>query len=242
MNASVVRKEIDALAGFLPRIREMDPAEFDVELSRQVDRIDELSRSCPEDRPELMKYCFDCCSPEMDRGQVLRHERHKPLGYPGDYQIIDWLLLNHIGDTGGEEWDMWFHRQDASQAVRNRRDYLGELFSSLVEVCPTLSVVNLACGPCRDVCEAVKASGSRNGASFHCVDIDQRALDHAQALADEYGVSDMLRLERRNVMRLRPTTEYGLVWCSGLFDYLDDRQATFLLKRMWMMTAGGGNS
>jgi len=242
MSATIVRAEIDALVGFLPRIREVDPAEFDGELHARLARIDETARRCPAERPALMKYCFDACSPEMDRGQVLRHERNKPLGYPGDYLIIDWLLQNYIGDSGGEEWDLWFQRQDASKAVRNRRDYLSELFGTLAEASPSLSVLNLACGPCRDVCEAVRASSSKNGVLFHCIDIDQRALDYAQALADEHGVSDMLRLERRNVMRLRPTTEYSLVWCSGLFDYLDDRQATFLLRRMWQMTCGGGGS
>lgn len=239
MKATVVRKEIDGFAAFLPRIREMDSVEFDEELHRRLARIEEMARAVPEERPALMKYCFDACSAELEKGRILRHTRQKPYGYAGDYQVIDWMFQGFVGNSG-EEWDTWYQRQHATEAVRNRKSYFKNLVQAELETDPSLSILNLACGPCRDACEAVVEAGPTNGMSVHCVDIDQRALDYGQAVADEYGVSRALRFERRNVMRMRSNGEHTLVWCSGLFDYLNDRQATFLLKRMWQMTAGGG--
>jgi SAM-dependent methyltransferase len=44
----------------------------------------------------------------------------------------------------------------------------------------------------------------------------------------------------RNVLRFKPTRTYGFVWCSGLFDYLNDKTAVYLLKRFNDMLAPGG--
>ena len=44
----------------------------------------------------------------------------------------------------------------------------------------------------------------------------------------------------RNVLRFKPTRRYGFVWCSGLFDYLNDKTAVFLLKRFSEMLEPGG--
>jgi len=46
--------------------------------------------------------------------------------------------------------------------------------------------------------------------------------------------------EIANVVRIRPSRQYDLVWSAGLFDYLNDRLATVLLKRMWSWTKAGG--
>jgi len=96
MEATVVKREIDGFAGFLPRIREMEPVEFDEELHQRLARIEEMARAVPEERPALMKYCFDCAT-EMDAGEVVRHVRQKPFGYAGDFLLMDWIYQQKMG-------------------------------------------------------------------------------------------------------------------------------------------------
>jgi len=45
---------------------------------------------------------------------------------------------------------------------------------------------------------------------------------------------------RRTWRECRSRT-YDLVWSAGLFDYLEDRFATILLRKMWRWTAPGGS-
>jgi predicted RNA methylase len=41
------------------------------------------------------------------------------------------------------------------------------------------SVLDVACGPCRDVSESLLLNGP---ASFHCVDLDAQALEYARSV------------------------------------------------------------
>ncbi|MCJ7594116.1 MAG: class I SAM-dependent methyltransferase [Desulfobacterales bacterium] len=45
-----------------------------------------------------------------------------------------------------------------------------------------------------------------------------------------------------NVFRIQPDTSYDLIWCAGLFDYLNDRLASGLLKRIWRWLDVGGEA
>ena len=44
----------------------------------------------------------------------------------------------------------------------------------------------------------------------------------------------------KHLFKIRPDQQYDLVWAAGLFDYLEDRPAGVLLKRMWNLTKDGG--
>lgn len=43
-----------------------------------------------------------------------------------------------------------------------------------------------------------------------------------------------------NAIKYRPTGAFDLVWSAGLFDYLNDRLALSLLKRLWGAAAPDG--
>jgi len=101
-------------------------------------------------------------------------------------------------------------------------------------------VLNLGSGSCRDVFEALKKTGTfGKRVALHCVDLSQEAISFAQELVDDLDAVDF-RWEVGNVLRFRPVSEYDLVWASGLFDYLNDRLAVALLKRIWSATRDGG--
>ncbi len=52
----------------------------------------------------------------------------------------------------------------------------------------------------------------------------------------------MVRIETDNVFRFRPARRYSLIWCAGLFDYLNDRLAVTLLKKIWRWLDHGGRA
>lgn len=235
--------EIHNLAEYLPRIAHEDAAVFQVEVDRRLERLDTLAWSTPEHRPQLQRLCFELCSPELDRGCWYRHVRQKPFGYAGDFLGIDWLYTGATATRGrGRLWDDFLHRQVAAQAVRKRKDYLCETFTRLcMTTSGNRSVLDLACGSCRDVVQAVAEAGDLAcGTNIHCVDSDARAIAYAREVVRFQGTAVTFEWEHANAFEIKPERRYDLVWSAGLFDYLKDRHATRLLRRMWDWTKEGG--
>lgn len=237
-----IKQEITEFAEFLPCINQEQPDRFAETLQEKLDHIDALSRCCPEDREQLMQFCVKVCAPELTQSLVQRQCINKPLGYAGDFQIIEWIYERKSDSPGrGKHWDSLFHAQAAPRAVCSRKDFFCDVFTS---VCKQTSspryVLNIASGPCREIIDAVDRAGSlAKGTLFHCVDIEEKAIAYAQnRVRDLADVS--FEWEADNVLRVHPTRQYDLVWSAGLFDYLHDRLAIRLLKRMWTWTKKGG--
>lgn len=45
----------------------------------------------------------------------------------------------------------------------------------------------------------------------------------------------------RNALRFAPNSQYDLIWCAGLFDYLNDKAAVYLLKKFRNFLTPGGS-
>jgi extracellular factor (EF) 3-hydroxypalmitic acid methyl ester biosynthesis protein len=238
-----LKGKIDDFSRFLKLIVEKEPGNFEKEFHDRLNYINQLSLLCPEERPYLMENIISI-APEVYESIFHNRSWYKPLGYSGDYQIIDWIYTKKTGSPGfGKMWDEFFHRQEAPKAVRNRKAYFSDIFKKLGNPGKEgKSVLNLACGPCRDVAEAVKLLDfSHPGILLHLVDYDFRAIAYAQEVVGipPQGVDCIW--QKKNVLRLRTDRTYDLVWSGGLFDYLDDRQASFLIARMWEWAKSGGN-
>ena len=237
-----IKQEIHSLADYLPRIAEENPQVFERRLKRKLDDINALSQACLKDRSDLIEFSAKVCTKELKQSLIHARNAFRPLGYAGDYQIIEWIY-DYMTDSPkrGRLWDEYLHRQAGSQAVRNRKDFFCEVFSSVCEQRPAPRyVLDIACGPCRELIEAVKYAGASGlGTHFHCVDIEESAIAYSKKrVRDIKGVS--FQWETANALRIRPAHRYDLVWAAGLFDYLNDRLAKLLLKRMWHWTKAGG--
>lgn len=238
-----IEKEIETFANYLPFITNEELSVFDKQFNMRLKQIDEMSLACPKHRYDLMKHCSKICAKELDKGTMASRSRNKPLGYAGDYLIIDWIYTNKTAtDHEGKLWDELYLRFPATQAVKNRKDYFCNLFSKLTGGKPAgISVLDLACGSCRDLADAIAQAGSSvAGSYFHCVDVEKKAITYAKKILQSKVPNVSFQWEAANVLRLRTHKRYDLVWAAGLFDYLSDRYAKILLKRMWDWTDEGG--
>jgi hypothetical protein len=161
------------------------------------------------------------------------HSYEKPYGYPGDFEIIDRIHTRYVSDDDRyRNWDLYFQAQCAPSAVRNRGRYFEALLGRLHS---GASVLNLACGGCREVAN-LHSRGELN-VSVDCVDQDPNALEYARGILDDAPVS----LQRANAFRWEAPRAYDLVWSAGLFDYLDADAFVFLLRRLWKCVKLGGS-
>ncbi|MCF7975588.1 MAG: class I SAM-dependent methyltransferase, partial [Phycisphaerae bacterium] len=238
-----VKQKIREFADFLPTISREEPIAFLEAFDSALDTIDTLSRHCPDSRSELKRMCIETCAAELDRSVMHWRSTHKPLGYAGDYQIIESIYDCKSDSPGrGRLWDNFYNDHAACQAVRNRKDFFCQVFASVCErTTAPRSVLDIACGPCREVTDAVSQAGElARGTHFHCIDIESKAIDYAQ---DRLGALEgvTFQWDVANALRMQPDHQYDLVWSAGLFDYLNDRLAILLLKRMWRWTKAGGD-
>lgn len=162
-----------------------------------------------------------------------------PHGYHGDFEVIDAIHCRRISsDPAITRWDCYLQAQAAPKAVRNRRDYFHALLrSKWAAAGQPLRVLNVASGPCRDLRQWFDLQGSES-VHFDCVDLDASAIQFAQALCENYAES--VHFFHGNALTFKPVSKYGLIWSSGLFDYLEDRIFVRLLRRLLRFTERGG--
>ena len=161
-------------------------------------------------------------------------------GYAGDFEIIDKIYQKWLApEPELANWDRFFHWQAAPKAVRNRKRYFIDKFSTLAqENGRDYQVLNVCSGPARDLKEFFTENPAAK-MSFDCVDMDENAIAYAKDLCRDLN-GDRISFHHSNIFRFKNEQEYDLIWSAGLFDYLDEKKFSFLLARLLTMLKPGG--
>ncbi len=155
---------------------------------------------------------------------------NKPLGYAGDYIVIDKIYTKSISSNPKfEKWDLYTQSLPACEAVRNRKEYFLKIMEKLSKTKSNLSVLNLASGSCRDIIELFEYENINN-IEFDCVDFDQNAIDYAQKNLSIY--SSKVNFIHKNILKFRTTKKYDIIWSAGMFDYLNDKLFKYMLRNI----------
>lgn len=152
----------------------------------------------------------------------------KPHGYAGDFEIIERIYsMSNSHKSNIIKWDAFFHYGSAARAVRNRSNLLSEL---IAELQPS-KFLSVGCGPALDVVGA--ASLFQKQPKIHLLDNDSNAISRAKINTQSCKeIFDTIEYHHKNALRFRSVDTFDLIWCSGLFDYLNDKTAVFLLKKL----------
>jgi extracellular factor (EF) 3-hydroxypalmitic acid methyl ester biosynthesis protein len=173
----------------------------------------------------------------VDGDSIQGHCLSKPYGYAGDFEIIDRLYTQWVSPNDQlAPWDRFLHRQPATKAVRNRKEYFKGLLDAL-HARGGGRVLKVALGPGRSMHEWLDANPDAN-IHFDCVDIDDKAIAYTQALNARHA--DKITYHHRNVLHFKPLGTYDLVWSAGLFDYFSDRAFKTICRRLWPAVAENG--
>lgn len=228
-----LQREFDDFSDFLSTIESWDLPTFKDELYRKVDHFAQIIEKAPN-KEELKDRFFQICD-KFASGPLHRRAREKPLGYAGDFLIIDWIYTQKTASSGkGKFFDLLFQSYEAAQAVRNRKQYFINKCAELAhQKNSRIDILNLGCGPCRDILETVQTSKNGSHLHFHCIDNEPKAIEYAKKLLAQAGIQNNILLDHANVLRFRTSRQYDLIWVAGLFDYLEDRAAVLLLKKIW---------
>ncbi len=180
-----------------------------------------------DDQIQTIRNSFgDALSPETIQGWAY----HKPLGYAGDFQIIEKIYTHHTSSNPHlAKWDTFFHSQPAPRAVRNRLSFfLDQVWKSKMESPSFCRVLNVASGPGRDMRETLKFMGP-SGLQIDCVEQDGEAIKHSQNLCQRFLSN--IQFHHQNAFRFSTDHSYNLIWSAGLFDYFNDHVFQRVLKK-----------
>ncbi len=170
---------------------------------------------------------------------------HKPLGYAGDYVMMDILCRQPY--AGGNLWEAIANYLLTSippgEVVLQRSEFIRKKIFQKAEERGGLSVLNLACGSCEEVCNYIARGGSAS-VQFYLVDQEPRALEFAarRCLHANIGRKDKVKtyfinntvkqfLKDKDAVGRYP--QMDLIYSSGLFDYLPDPAAMKLMSVLY---------
>lgn len=183
---------------------------------------------------------------------------HKPLGYAGDYEMVNMLLRDPLegGSLFAKMLNLWFLSQAPALAHRNRITYLLETLVRETQRVATQGrrnrILNLGCGPAVEVQRFLATHPLADQADFRLLDFNDETLDFARQTLEEvkqrHRRDTGLTLAKKSVHQMlkdaaRPepgAPKYDLVYCAGLFDYLSDRICQRLMNILYDQLAPGG--
>lgn len=186
----------------------------------------------------------------------------KPLGYAGDYGMVNMMLADRREgpSTYTQLINSYFHQIGPTKAHRNRIAILNDRLTQVGEDFRggpnRAKILNMACGPALEVQRFVRTQQVSEYCDFSLVDFNKETLEHAEQKIGEAreasGFDAKVEFLQKSVHQLlkeaaKPTPEqmaqenkYDLIYCAGLFDYLSDKICGRLLRLFYRWVKPGG--
>ena len=192
------------------------------------------------------------CSPFLYRTYT------KPLGYAGDYEMVNMMLRNPYEGSSAFAKLLNFALLNTPPVIahRNRIDYLVEKLRTECARRVTTGktrIFNLACGPAMEVQRFLRECEESDLAEIDLLDFNAETLEFTRERIQESrmagGRETRVRYFQRSVHQLlRAATQGGeeeftgfdVVYCAGLFDYLSQRVCKRLVELFCTMAKPGG--
>jgi extracellular factor (EF) 3-hydroxypalmitic acid methyl ester biosynthesis protein len=193
-------------------------------------------------------------TPDFIEGPINRRSYEKPLGYPGDYEMMN--IIYRWRYEGKTPYGKLLHRfgLDVAECVAMRMVMMQQTIAQVLsEASPdkAVNVTNLACGPAQEVVNCLKIPALPAPVHFTLIDQDAGALAHAYQqtypeVARHQGRATIqcLHVSFSQLMRagrlFRRMPEQDLIYSVGLVDYLSPIRARALVSDLYGQLAPGG--
>ena len=212
---------------------------------------DELEAHCSFAQRDLL--------PLMMRAPFFHRSYTKPLGYAGDYEMVNMIARAHReGPTTYSQLINDFYLDAGlARAHRNRLTILQARLEERAKVAQEngkpIRVLNIGCGPSIEIQRFVRDCELASHLHFTLVDFNEETLAYAKervgAAMQDSGRNVQIEFVQRSVHELLKqsldgkdaTVQYDFIYCAGLFDYLSDRICQRLLSLFCRWTLPGGS-
>ncbi len=219
------------------------------------DSLASFKEFMPDQRSEDMMwgYIFKEIFPFFMRSWFTERAYYKPKGYAGDFLLMEHIYLNKPAGDGklGLLVDSWCMQRQSARAIRGRRKLmaaqLAEISWDRLQSNDIFEVMNLACGPCRELFDFLKNCKYSEKIDALCVDIDDEALQYSNSRVNTCAHSASIRYLKENLVKwaLGKTNQAiglkDMIYSAGLFDYLEPRLFCRLVNKCHDYLKPGGS-
>jgi SAM-dependent methyltransferase len=204
----------------------------------------EFERGGPtaEDLNRERKSTQDLLRPIWDKGLFGYEITHWPAG-PGSTRAMELVYANNPlpYDTRVYYSEAFLLTRDLAHAVRSRKDALRDLMVREVNARPdALSILDLACGPCQSLREALPLLREPRRIRLRGIDVDELAqynnrgfFQRDHRLSWDFDVANAF------------TTDFGkeehdVVYSTGFYDYVASSRLADLWRKVYASVKPGG--
>ncbi|HTC20101.1 MAG TPA: methyltransferase domain-containing protein [bacterium] len=185
---------------------------------------------------------------------------HKPLGYAGDYEMVNMMLRDphEGGSLFAKILNTFFLSSPPCLAHRNRIQYLKRKLtdetSRVTGEKRATRILSMGCGPAREVQAFINEEEGSDQARFFLMDFNDETLESTQRILEDLKKTKNRKTEIHMIKKsvnvilkesFKPTAnpeerDYDFIYCAGLFDYLEDRICKRLMEYFYGLLAPGG--
>ncbi len=192
----------------------------------------------------------------LDPIEINRHVYQKPLGYSGDYlmmnYIYDYHKDNYLGHSSFEKLINHYTCNIPISVSNNRRkDLLKEKISEALGRKEKTRICSFACGPARELLELLKEGRITSPLVFYCFDAEKKALEYIDAQINKIGFPQKQLLSMGYICRdvtavirdkelKKILQNQDLIYALGIFDYLSEKMASRLVSVFYELLQEGG--
>jgi len=220
----------------------------------------EASQVNVELAPSHHSFAQSALHPLLLRAPFVFRTYTKPLGYAGDYQMVNQILDDprQGPSTYFQMVNVAFLQTAVASAHRNRIDILEDFLKRMADAArqagKTFRILNVGCGPAVEVQRFLQSYPHPECLSFELVDFSEETLawtrEKLSSLMQRTGKPVTIQYVHDSVhqllkRRLDPASnnarEFDAVYCAGLFDYLSDKVCARLTAHFAARTHHGGS-
>lgn len=212
-----------------------------------------------DSRPAHIAFLQQQIHPFVLAAPFINRTFNKPLGYAGDYEMVNMMVRNPYEGASlfAKILNFIFLSTPPVRAHRNRITYLTQML--LEETArargsnPERKVrfLNLGCGPAKEIQDFLAFHHVCDWTEFLLLDFNDETLDYtAKTLSEIKHLNERttkIELTKKSVQQLLKEAsrldylgKFDVVYCAGLFDYLTDEVCSRLLHIFYSLAKPGG--
>lgn len=186
---------------------------------------------------------------------------YKPLGYAGDYEMVN-MMLKESPTVGNTTYARIFHDLTtdvaAAAAHRNRITILERLLGEEAERVTSeeqriFTVLTVACGPAVEIQRFIRNNPLSAQSALHLMDFNEETLAYVKGRTEaavaasghrpaitfiQKSVDELLKNIHNEDEGFLPS--YDMIYCAGLFDYFPDNVCRNLVDLYYRWIRPGG--
>jgi hypothetical protein len=249
-------QESPARDALIARIRDGFVADV-VQASKE---IDSALRAAPRaSREPLREFSLRQLDELLMLAPWMYRARHKPLGYPGDFEIMNGLYGRHFSGPTlfAKALNLAFVSTPAAAAVRYRKDLIKRRLAAALDAhagaTTPLRILSIAAGPAEEIfglleerstidvpLEVVLFDQDRSALAFSHARLSRLVASKWQGRVKIIHLHDSITHLLRGSTVLRVTGGFHAVYACGLFDYLQPHTWVSLCRNLYDTLAPGG--